>query len=131
MTMWVMLYSLTKRGNRADHVAPLERHGHAAELLGQRQRIADLPLGGRVDPVDGFARRLNVDGIPGRIEPVGHAGPLAQQRLGAGAARAETDHDAVRGRRSPLALLLVSAAVEAMGDLVQGQLAQQRSGWPA
>ena len=99
--------------------------GNAAELLGQLEVLADQALGGRVDPGEVFGRDLDVDGVPGGVEPVGDPGRLAQERRRVGAAAGDADHDAVgRRQRELVGLGAAVAAIDQVGDLRQGDLAE-------
>lgn len=65
--------------DRADHIRPPERHGHAPEMLRQLQALADGSLRRRIDPREVLGRRLDIDGIPWDIEPIRRPGGLAEQ----------------------------------------------------
>ena len=78
------------------------------------------------------AGRLDVDGVPGRVEPVGQPRRLAQQRRGVGAAAGEADHHPLGRRgRGPVGLGAAAAAVDQVGDLRQRRSPAAGSGWRA
>ena len=97
-TMILIAYSRAKARIVLATSWPAERHRDAAELLGELEVLADQALGRRVDAGEVFGRELDVNGVPGGVEPVGDPGGLAQERRRVGAAAGDADHHAV-GRR--------------------------------
>ena len=93
---WVIPYSFTKGGDRADEVGAFEWQRRAAQLPGKIQIVADLPLGGRIDVLGRFARSLDIHGIPRGVHAIGHPRGLAQQRRGMRAPRTQADHHSLR-----------------------------------
>ena len=57
--------------HRAGDVGSAEGHGNAAKLLGQLEGFAQHALRGRVDAGQVFGWGLDVDGVPGGVEPIG------------------------------------------------------------
>ena len=56
---------LDEGGDGADEIGPFEGQRRAAQLPGQVQAVPDLALGGGIDVFGSFARRLDINGVPG------------------------------------------------------------------
>ena len=107
--------------HRADHVGSFKRHLSSAELLDERQVIADFTLQCGRDAGHIFLWGLNVDGLPRRAQSIGHAGRFTDQVIDIGPARAQANHDAICAGLSRFCVS--QSLVQSMGDLVQGEFA--------
>src|SRR5690242_6473440 len=72
---------VNERTDRADYVAALEGQWYSPQLLSQRHGIGDLSLRCSVDLLQALGWRLDVDVIPGSVEPAGQASCFTQQHF--------------------------------------------------
>jgi hypothetical protein len=116
---------------RAHHVVGFEPHGLRAEVAREVDVVEQLDEIARVDPRDRFRRRLDVHGVPVRVELARDARGFAQERGAVARVRRQPNHQAVGDQRAPSALAaaglkVLAPAVESARDFAQRQFAQRR-----
>ena len=79
-TMILIAYSRAKAKIVLATSWPRNVMGMPPSCCASSRCLAEQALGGRVDTRQVFERRLNVNGVPGNIEPVGDPRRLAQER---------------------------------------------------
>ena len=104
---------------------PLNVSGTPSSCCARASESATPPLGRRVHLLGALARRLDVDRVPRCAEPVGQPRRLPQQPQRVRASARQAHHHPLGGVRvACVAVALLPPAVEDVGDLFQGDLAE-------